>query len=129
MHRPAGDLLHEIIVKGRGADGIDAVPHVHRPAFQLRVPRPLPDNERDPAQEPGDELDVERHLLTYGVDVGDNLDDQQRPVVTGDEIETPGPQGKALGDIETGRDHDTGDQLELAVLGHVVTNGWSVPIY
>jgi len=51
------------------------------------------------------------------------------PSFTGDEIETPGPQGKALGDIETGRDHDTGDQLELAVLGHVVTNGWSVPIY
>ena len=40
-----------------------------------------------------------------------------------------GPQGKALGDIEACRDHNAGDQLELAVLGHADTNGWSVPIY
>ena len=59
----------------------------------------------------------------------DYLDDQQRPVVAGDEVETPRADGEPFGDIEACRDHHAGNQLELAVLGHVDTNGWSVPIY
>jgi len=124
-----GDLLDKIIVQRRDADRIDAVPDIDRPPFEFGFAGAFTHDQGHCTQMPGDHIEIERSFLAYRIDMSHDFYHEQSPVVACDEVETPRAENKLLGYLEPRRDHHAGYQLELAFLGHAVTNGWSVPIY
>ncbi|MBW3584105.1 MAG: hypothetical protein KY455_13520 [Euryarchaeota archaeon] len=108
-------LVEHGVDEGLGVDDGDAVAVIDDAVLEAAGAAALADHDGPAAEEAGKELHLGRDALAEGVDVGEDLQDEELVVAPGDHIEGDGADVAALGDVIPGTGKDLAyevDELE-----------------